>query len=130
MQSLTFFLNNQTINRYYSSCQDKVDNGLFNKFYTDLFKNIGCYQIGVPPSITKTEFEQYFNLYTFSLTSDNRYQKGTLPLCKTGSARIRIDFKSPVPTKNTPQIMYIVGVYPSIIEYDHQGNFTSSYRTS
>jgi hypothetical protein len=130
MQSLTVYLNNQTINRYYSATQDTVASGLFIKYYTDLFKNIGCYKIGNPPSITKNDFDNYFNLYCFSLTTDGKYDRGYLPICKTGSARVQINYKHPVPNSEKAQIMYILGVYPSIIELNNEGVFTSSYRTS
>lgn len=51
----------------------------------DLFKSTNSYMAEKVPDIMLTpEFEQYFTLFTFSLTADTHQSSEYLPICSSG----------------------------------------------
>ena len=122
----------RSIDGYYSAIQDTVASALFKKFYKDLFLNTNSYYTtpGNLPDIQQLEFENFFNLYSFSLTANKTYSGHDLPLCLTGNAKAHLTFNQPVPNSASPQSLFIMSVYPSVLEMNSQYVFNTSYRTS
>ena len=122
----------RSIDGYYSTIQDTVASALFKKYYKDLFLNTNCYYTapGNLPDIQQLEFEIFFNLYSFSLTANKTYSENELPLCLTGNAKAHLRFNEPVPNSASPQSLFIMSIYPSVLEMNCQYLFNTSYRMS
>ena len=88
------------------------------------------YYQGSIPDITFEEWCNYFNIYVFSLTSDQEQHSSRLPICASGVARLQITFDEAVPLANTPQILHVMSMYPSLISMKSDYSFSCSYRTS
>ena len=75
----------------YSPSVQNVQNGLLKKYFMDLFKNTNSYMTEKVPDITLSpEFEQYFTLFTFSLTANTKQSAEFLPICSSG--RVWVSF--------------------------------------
>ena len=53
----------------------------------------------------------------------------TIPIVKSGTARIEITFKSPTPAQPL-QTCYWIGVYPTMVSVDEERKVSTSFRTA
>ena len=88
------------------------------------------YYNGSIPDISFEEWCNFFNIYVFSLMSDQELHSSNLPICASGVARLQITFEEPVPLQSTPQILHVMSMYPSLISMKSDYSFSCSYRTS
>ena len=95
-----------------------------------MFLHTESYYQGSIPDLSFEEWSNYFNIYTFNLTSDQEQHGSSLPICASGVARLQITFEEAVPLSSTPQILHVMSMYPSIISMKSDYSFSCSYRTS
>lgn len=97
----------------------------------DLFRNCNSFYTSTSvPDINFDEFKNWFQLYSFNLTSNREFKAGTLPLCLSGTARLRMTFSEAKPLAERPQSMYILALFPSMLEMTKDFVFDTSYRTA
>ena len=95
-----------------------------------MFVSTNSFYEGSIPDINYKEFCNFFSLFTFSLTSDQKQHKDSLPICASGIARLKITYKEAVPINSSPQILHVIAMYPSLLQMDENYMFSASYRTS
>ena len=69
----------------YSPSTNNVANGLFHRFFMDLFRTTNSYMTENSPDIRFEEFVEYFSLFCFCVTSDTKQSTEFLPICSSGN---------------------------------------------
>lgn len=97
----------------------------------DMFKNCNSFYTSASvPDISFEEFTNWFQLYSFNLTSNKEFKNGELPLCLKGTAKLRMTFSEAKPLTERPQSMYMLALFPSMLEMTDKGVFDTSYRSA
>lgn len=129
LQSIEFLLNNNHPEKYTSVYQGSVLEGAMLRNYTQLFRNLNAYYTDQDLPLEYGTFMNSLPIFSFNTTASSRMFSKTLPLVKTGSAKISLKFKEPTPDK-VIQRMVVYSFSPSILTIDHKRVINLSYRTS
>ena len=129
LEKVEMKISGASLNRYHSSVQPTVETGLLHRMYVNLYKHLNCYYTASHPTVTLNEFLTYFQLFSFSLTASGVTDKQMIPLVQSGTCSLFFNFKNPT-SANSLQNMYVMGIFPSLLEMDSDRRFIASYRTS
>lgn len=129
LQSIEFLLNNNHPEKYVSVYQGTVAEGALLRLYTQLFRNLNAYYTDQEIHLSYNHFASHFPVFSFNTTASSRLFSKTLPLVKTGSAKIALKFSSATPN-DVIQRMIVYSFSPSVLTVDHKRVINLSYRTS